>query len=185
MKAVVSFPGIGYHVDKPLLYYSKKIAASCGFTIIDVPYGGFQRGIKGDPDKMMQAYQSALEQSMDLLKEVDFSQYDTILFLSKSIGTAVAASYAARRGIHTYNIYFTPVSESFQVMQDPGIVFHGTADPWYPNQEFLRDCAATDYPYYLIEDGNHSLETGEVETDLINLLEIMKIAQTYIENLPD
>jgi len=30
MKIAVVFPGIGYHVDKPLLYYSKKIAASAG-----------------------------------------------------------------------------------------------------------------------------------------------------------
>lgn len=33
MKLAVVFPGIGYHVDKPLLFYSKKIAASHGFEV--------------------------------------------------------------------------------------------------------------------------------------------------------
>ena len=41
-KTAVIFPGIGYHTDKPLLYYSRKIAASQGYNVIEVPYG---RGI--------------------------------------------------------------------------------------------------------------------------------------------
>lgn len=32
MKLVVCFPGIGYHCDKPLLYYSRKLAACAGTT---------------------------------------------------------------------------------------------------------------------------------------------------------
>ena len=31
MKAAVFFPGIGYHCDKPLLYYSRKLAKECGY----------------------------------------------------------------------------------------------------------------------------------------------------------
>ena len=31
MKLVVCFPGIGYHCDKPLLYYSRKLAATAGY----------------------------------------------------------------------------------------------------------------------------------------------------------
>ena len=31
MKAAVFFPGIGYHCDKPLLYYSRKLAQECGY----------------------------------------------------------------------------------------------------------------------------------------------------------
>ena len=31
MKLAVFFPGIGYHCDKPLLYYSRKLAQECGY----------------------------------------------------------------------------------------------------------------------------------------------------------
>ena len=31
MKLVVCFPGIGYHCDKPLLYYGRRVAESVGY----------------------------------------------------------------------------------------------------------------------------------------------------------
>lgn len=37
-KLAVFFPGIGYHSDKPLLYYSSKIAQELGYDIIQVAY---------------------------------------------------------------------------------------------------------------------------------------------------
>ncbi len=180
-KIAVTFPGIGYNVDKPLLYYSKKIAARYGFKIMDVPYGGFKKGIKGDPDKMMEAYEQALVQSEEILKDADLAKYDTVLFLSKSIGTAVAATYAADHQLVTKNVFFTPVEESFPLMKDDGIIFHGTADPWLDDATFLTECAKTDYPYYLIEGANHSLETGDVMKDIDNLRQIMEIVEEYIQ----
>ncbi|MBD5460191.1 MAG: alpha/beta hydrolase, partial [Lachnospiraceae bacterium] len=88
-KLAVVFPGIGYHTDKPLLYYSKKIAACQGFEIREVPYGNFPPDVKGSAEKMEQAFRSALAQCGEILRDVDFGKYDEILFLSKSIGTAV------------------------------------------------------------------------------------------------
>ena len=35
-KLAVLFPGIGYHYDKPLLYYSKKCLSAYGYEIIEV-----------------------------------------------------------------------------------------------------------------------------------------------------
>lgn len=37
-KLAVIFPGIGYHSDKPLLYYSKKVAKRLGYEILDIRY---------------------------------------------------------------------------------------------------------------------------------------------------
>ena len=38
MKIAVLFPGIGYHCDKPLLYYSGKLAAHYQYELVKVPY---------------------------------------------------------------------------------------------------------------------------------------------------
>ena len=38
-KMAVIFPGVGYHADKPLLYYSRKLAARQGYEILCVDYG--------------------------------------------------------------------------------------------------------------------------------------------------
>ncbi|MEE0955079.1 MAG: alpha/beta hydrolase [Eubacterium sp.] len=178
----VVFPGIGYHVDKPLLYYSKKLAAGYGYEIKDVPYGGFKKNIKGNEKKMEEAYRDALKQCRSLLADVDFGKYDRILFLSKSIGTSIAASYAEENGLKTGSVFYTPVHRSFGLMKDPGIVFHGTADQWLDHEVFMNEIAKTSCPFYLIEGGNHSLETGNVETDLVNLQFIMKKTDDFIRS---
>ena len=95
-KLAVVFPGIGYHCDKPLLYHAKKVAAAHGYEVREVPYQGFPAKVKGDPDKMRQSFLMAMEQSEELLRDVDWERYEQILFLSKSVGTCVAAAFAVR-----------------------------------------------------------------------------------------
>ena len=179
-KTAVIFPGIRYHTDKPLLYYSRKIAAAQGYDVIAIPYGKFPKGVKGSKEKMEKSFFSALEQAEQILKDVDFSENDDILFISKSVGTAVASAYAEKRGLHTRNVYYTPVEQSFQFMKRPGIVFTGTADPWVTFDAVEQGCRDGGFPLYVTEDGNHSLETGDVRRDLENLLKIMEITEEYI-----
>lgn len=176
MKLAVIFPGIGYHTDKPLLYYSKKLALKQGYEIKEVPYGGFALGIKGSKEKMKQAYYSAREQAETILKDVDFEQYDTILFISKSIGTVVAVSYAEMHQLRVTHILYTPVEATFAMMRTEinGIAFHGTSDSWVETDIVIEGCKEKQIPLYITEGTNHSLETGDVETDLQNLQLIMQ-----------
>ncbi len=180
MKLAVVFPGIGYTVDKPLLYYSKKIAAAHGYEVVDVPYGNFPARVKGDKAKMEASFYSALEQCEELLRDVDYSRYDEILFLSKSIGTAIAAAYGHRHGLTTRNVYFTPVAESFPLMDQPGIVYNGTRDAWVEGDVVVSECLRLRLPLIQIEGANHSLETGDWRRDLQNLRSIMDDVEQYI-----
>ena len=43
MNIAVFFPGIGYTVDKPLLYYSKKMMQERGYEIVDIGYKGISK----------------------------------------------------------------------------------------------------------------------------------------------
>ena len=57
MKAAVFFPGIGYHCDKPLLYYSRKLAQECGYEeTIALSYTYDGGNIRGNEEKMQQAF---------------------------------------------------------------------------------------------------------------------------------
>lgn len=181
MKLVVFFPGIGYHCDKPLLYYSKKLAAQYGFAITEVPYSGFQKDIKGSKEKMYEAFESALMQAEHMLEHVIFEEYDTVLFVSKSIGTAVAGAYDGRHCVNAYHIFYTPVEESLAVMRN-GIAFHGTADPWADAEMVWQGCMEKELPCFSYETANHSLETGDVQKDLENLQDIMKKTEAFIRN---
>lgn len=180
MKLAVIFPGIGYHTDKPLLYYSKKLAKQYNYDVIEVTYGGFPKDVKGSPEKMKEAFFSAMEQTETSLKDVDFSAYDTLLFISKSVGTAVASAFAQNHHLNTHNLFYTPVEASFEFMSQEGIVFTGTKDPWVEQAVVERECQKRSLPLFLTRNGNHSLETGDVIRDLENMNEIMRQTQSYI-----
>lgn len=183
-KIAIVFPGIGYHTEKPLLYYGRKLAAELGYRVIEVSYSGFEGGIKGDPEKMRRAFEHALEQSMKILSEDSFSLTDDLLIISKSIGTVVAGAWQKKEGLHARNIYFTPVEATFEFIKaDSGIVFHGTADPWVETEVVLENCNRLHLPLFLTEDANHSMEKGYAIMDLCNLQSIMQHCQSYLFGL--
>ena len=103
-KIAIVFPGIGYHTDKPLLYYGRKLAAELGYRVIEVSYSGFESGIKGDPEKMRRAFEHALDQSIKILSEYSFSLTDDLVIISKSVGTVVAGVWQKKEGLHAKNI---------------------------------------------------------------------------------
>lgn len=179
-KLAIIFPGIGYHTDKPLLYYSKKIARESGYEIMDAIYGTLPSKVKGSKEKMLEAFQIALANVTEQLAAVDFSSFDEILFISKSIGTAIAASYAAKYQIRARQIYYTPVEESFQAIAGEGIVFHGTGDDWARTEVIVRGCEQRGLPLHLTERANHSMEIGDALEDLAILQRIMEITGQYI-----
>lgn len=179
-KLAVIFPGVGYHTDKPLLYYSKKLAAESGYMIKEVSYGNFPKGMRDSREKLEKAFFGALDQTEEILKDVDFGGYEEILFISKSVGTAVASAYGQKHHLKTRNVYYTPVGDSFRFMEQPGIAFTGSKDDWVPLDTVEQGCRQGGFPLYVVREGNHSLETGAVKQDLKNLEEIMEITEAYI-----
>ena len=51
-KLCVLFPGIGYHCDKLLLYYSAKAAAAKGYDVIRLKFDSFEKGAFGNEEKI-------------------------------------------------------------------------------------------------------------------------------------
>ena len=180
-KLAVIFPGIGYHTDKPLLYYSKMLAASCGYEILEVNYGGFGSGIKGDAAKMQQAFEDAMSQAYRILEGTDWDRED-IVFVAKSVGTAVASAFALRHQLHPRFVYFTPVEASFRVMQEPCIVFHGDRDPWLEHEIFREKIEEAGFEYHVVKNANHSLETRDMATDIENLGEVMRYVDDFFRS---
>ncbi|MGN0314059.1 MAG: alpha/beta hydrolase [Fusicatenibacter sp.] len=179
-KIAVLFPGIGYTCDKPLLYYAGKIAAGKGYKVMPVAYSGFPSGVKGNKEKMEQAFYSALEQAEEILKDVDWEKLSEILLISKSVGTIVSSAYKKKYGLKARNILFTPLEETFIFTDEHGIVFHGTQDPWAKTEAILRSCRKANLPLFVTEGGNHSLETGEVMKDLKTLETIMRQVDDFL-----
>ena len=181
MKLAVLFPGMGYHMDKPLLYYAKDLAAVCGYEIMAADYGELPRGVKGSPEKMKDAFEKALKNSLESLAEVKGENYKELLFISKSIGTAVSSAVADKLQLKTKNIYFTPVGETFLFPLQKGIAFHGTADTWVDTKTVQTGCETYGISLYITEGVNHSMENDDTIANIRVLEQIMKQVKQYIE----
>ena len=69
--------------------------------------------VKGDPAKMQAAFEDLYGQTEEILKDIDFSGYDSILFLSKSVGTIIATTYAERHKMPCRHVLYTPLEATF------------------------------------------------------------------------
>ena len=181
-KIACLFPGIGYTCDKPLLYYSWKLLRSLGWEVVPVAYSGFPDKVKGNAEKMRQCAELALGQTEELLRPVGWDEYQDILFIGKSVGTVVCAAYAKRHAIPCRQVLFTPVEATFRFADMRSIAFHGTADPWADTAAVEEGCRRMNIPLYETEGANHSLETGDLEKDIPEMLKVMRIVREFAES---
>ena len=179
-RLAVLFPGIGYHCDKPLMYYSAKLARAAGYGVLPVPYAGFPEKVRGDAGKLRASVEIAWVQVMELLAGVEWADYGEILFIGKSIGTLVASRYALERGLAVKSVLLTPLAETFPFVRGEAVAFHGTADPWADTLAVVEACREKDIPLFLTEGANHSLETGDVARDLKTLAETAARIEAFI-----
>lgn len=54
-KLAVLFPGVGYQIDRPLLYHSAKLARERGYEVCTVSYPPLPTGLRGKPERIQQA----------------------------------------------------------------------------------------------------------------------------------
>ena len=181
MQLAIFFPGIVYPTAKPLLYYSRMLAKQLGYETINIHYDDLPKDVKGSPERMKLAFTCAMEQTEQQLQAVDFSAYESCIFVSKSVGTAVAAAYAGQHRLHSKQVYYTPVEASFSFMEPGGIVFTGTSDPWVETAVVELNCNRLGLPLTILPNANHSLETGDVLQNLAYLQKVMNETMNYMK----
>ncbi len=192
-RLAVFFPGIGYTNDRPLLYFSRRLAAERGYDVRLLNYGGFPSGVRGDRAKMAECFRLALTQAEAALAGTRLTAYDEILFVGKSVGTIVAARLAAKSpaGDRVRLVLYTPLEDTFVYAFGPAIAFTGTADPWVGGGGDGRDvnaipriCRERGIPCAVLPDANHSLETGDCLADIRALAHIMETTARFIDRRP-
>ena len=182
-RLAVIFPGMGYHSDKPLLYFSKRIARENDYEIIEVNYKfpHKAREIMNDKIRMQEAFETAADQVKEILGNISFADYNDVIFIGKSIGTALAAYYDNKLQVGARHLVFTPVPQTFElVRKNAGVVFHGLDDPWCPNDVATAKCDELELELYNVDNANHSLETKHTAKDIQNLEGIMQRVDQFI-----
>jgi len=182
-KLAIILPGIGYTCDKPLLYYAEDLATQNGYECKRVVYTlpGESR-IRGNLEKMEEAFRILYTRAEECLSETDWKQYEEILFISKSIGTVIAAAFAERfRGSATIrHVLYTPLEYTFQFHPERAIGFLGMADTWCIPAEVLRLASQQDIPMHTYDKADHSLERGDVIEDLANMSDVMEKTKEFL-----
>ena len=152
-KLAVIFPGIGYTADKPLLYFSRRIAVDNGYETRIMDYKGFPPKVKGDRNRMEESFFIALRQAEEMLAGVDFAEYDDVVFIGKSIGTIVAAKIAAESPAkdRIRQVLYTPLEDTFTFPIGKAIAYTGDDDPWVgkENSRIPALCEEQGIPYRL------------------------------------
>lgn len=180
-KLAIFFPGIGYTHDKPLLYYSRKMAIDKGYETICIEYSNLPDKVKGDKEKMKRSLLMAYEQSCEQLKDIDYLAYDDILIVGKSLGTVVAAKYHEGYCGMARLVLYTPVEATFRFKLNDAVAFIGDDDSW-SNLKTVKDLAnISNIPLHIYPDCNHSLEvSGDYARNIKYLSDIMHTTDEFI-----
>ena len=203
-RLLVMFPGVGYHCDKPLLYYGRKIAREAGYEeCVQVSYSAPVDKIRGDEEKMNKTFESMYQQTEEQLHDIKWEEYDDVLFMSKSIGTIIAATYAKEHELRNVRqVLYTPLADTMKVLgavdvsevievtdtkdssdtdkntnckeSFTSIAFIGTNDPWSNIAEIIDLASEINITLHIYEDADHSLETGDILSDLDTIREVME-----------
>lgn len=175
-KIAVIFPGIGYTKDRPLLYFSGKQALKCGYELHFVEFSGIEWSKEKLKDRgfLLEVLEKSLKKTEEALDDLGDMSDDEVIFISKSIGTVVAAAYARKKSINPRQICFSPLEMiSGFVEEDSGILFYGDKDPVADHNVIEKIAGEKHLETYRIPDGNHSLETGDFCKDMDNIRDMI------------
>ncbi len=108
-KIAVVFPGIGYTKDRPLLYYTGKLAVFAGYELVHIDFSGldWSKEKLRDSDFMQMTGERCRMITDGTLSGYKDLSGDDVIFISKSIGTVVAADYAKTYSLKVRHICFS------------------------------------------------------------------------------
>ncbi len=173
-KLVILFPGIKYSVDCPLLYYAKRKYMAAGYEIL--PIENYEVEEECSFEEYIKRGTSNVERKF---AGYDFSPYDEIVFVSKSMGTVVALNLEERYAIpNVKQVLLTPITLTFPFLKKEhriAFMVSGTEDPLVDFPRLQEICQENSLPLMTIEGADHSLEIpGKVDRSLEIIREIVE-----------
>ena len=129
---------------------------------------------------MKEVFDVLYQQAEKLLETIDFSKYENVLFISKSVGTVISSAYAQKHNIRCKQILYTPLEQTYKFEHPDAIAFLGTSDPWSNTASVEKLSRKQNVPIYMYENADHSLETGNIIRDIKTLQDVMKKTKEYL-----
>lgn len=150
-KLAVFFPGAGYGVDAPLLYYADFLLETQGYRHLYIDYG--------------QPWEGQLTERITNASDV--------VFVSKSIGAVAAGKFGECSGAAVRQVFLTPVKEALPYIKPGCRVVIGTADKDYTAVH--EWCEARGIACLCVAGADHSMElAGQVHESIDILHRVME-----------
>lgn len=165
-KIVISFPG-GRGAEIPLLYFGAKHYEDRGYEKIFInnpSYGEI------DDDELLEVL---LGNAKKVIESINLQEYDEIVFIGKSIGTAVACRIKEMFRLPAKLVLFTPIEPTLEYIRtdnDVLLVVVGTKDWGMDANKLKALCDSENVQCYVEDNVGHRME---VMNDLKRNLEIV------------
>lgn len=161
-KIVFSFPG-GRGAEIPLLYFGAKYYED----------NGYEKVFIGHP--LPSADSDALYENAKLvLESFDFSEYDDIVFVAKSIGTVVACKLKEALNINASLVLFTPIPETLPYIKSNNrilLVAASNNDRHLESEILCNLCEKENITCYIEPGVGHRME---VKNDIARNLQVIQ-----------
>ncbi len=174
----VIFPGRGYTADKPLLYYSIRLAMARGYNLLILSYGEFtlKESVRLTmKDLILGVIQDVLAQK---------PEQGDLVFIAKSIG-ALFASDAAIQLEHQRPIrcvYLTPIDQAVpNIARTDFIAFTGSEDHLLDHEKARSELGDAAYRLNVYPGADHSLNSKNISESIGILAEVMEKMEDFIQ----
>lgn len=168
-RIVVTFPG-GRGAEIPLLYYGAKYYEDMGYEKLFVSHS-----VLDNP-----AFDNVYENALKILKNIDWNDYEKIVFIAKSLGTVVACKIKELLQIPASLILFTPLKETLEFIHKENnvlLVAIGDEDMWLSSDVLNKHCEENGIKCHVEHGVGHRME---VKNSLQRNLEIVHNVLHYI-----
>ena len=164
---IVLFPGKRYTVTCPLLYYAHFKYERRGYDCVEINYGIH--------DTLEELYEFVLEQ----ISKIDFTVYDDIVFLSKSLGTVISGRVEETLSASVRHICLTPIEDTLPYLKKEkniSLVVAGDKDPFLAADTLMMHCNREGIRLEVIEGADHCLEiSGDISANIDILKKVVEL----------
>ncbi len=169
-KIVVSFPG-GRGNEIPILYFGAKHFEDKGYEKIFINY----------PMSKDLSLDSLLKNALAILNDINWDEYEHIVFIAKSLGTLVACKVKEMLQIPATLVLFTPLEDIIKYINkenDVSFVAMGDKDKYLSATLLIKHCEKEEIKCHIEKEVGHRME---VMNNLQRNLEIVFNVLQYLD----
>ena len=154
----VCFPGTGFTCKEALFERLASDFFARGYEIVRLDFSHIPfREIETLEEAVALAQRAVKRQLM----HIAFSEYEDVVFISKSLGTILAAQYERDNDLSPRQLYLTPLNKTLMLIRPESRVIAmvlGTQDRFLTGRALMSFCEPRNMTCCLIEGVDHSLK---------------------------